>query len=411
MEYGCIGERLGHSFSKEIHARLFDYDYQLLELTPEQLPKFMTERSFKAVNVTIPYKQAVIPYLEYIDPKAREIGAVNTVVNRNGSLYGYNTDFSGLTALLKKSNIAPRGKKVLIAGSGGTSKTAAAVVAALGARECYRLSRSSGEETISYSEAYSAHSDADIIINTTPCGMFPNICGSALDISRFPKLCGVADAVYNPLRSQLVSDALERNIPAAGGLYMLVAQAVAAAELFTGESLPADTADRVWKEIAEEKENIVLIGMPGCGKSTVGKALAGKRGASFIDTDAEITSKTGKTPSELITKLGEEEFRKIESRVICELSAVQGAVIATGGGAVLKKENIFRLKQNGKLIFLDRPLEQLAVTSSRPLSSNTELLKKRYDERYSIFLSAGKRVDASGSVEETVLRTERAAKK
>lgn len=410
MEYGCIGERLVHSFSKEIHSKLFDYEYELLELKPEQLPKFLRSGSFKAINVTIPYKQAVIPYLGVIDPVAQSIGAVNTIVNRNGTLYGYNTDFYGMTALLKRNGIDPYGKKVIIAGGGGTSKTAAAVAAALGARECYRLSRSGENGCIGYDEAYRLHTDAGIIINTTPCGMFPHRGGAALDISRFPQLCGVADAVYNPLRSALVVAAAEREIPAAGGLYMLVAQAVKAAELFTGTPLPENKTDLVWREIAAEKENAVLIGMPGCGKTTIGKALAERLGKKFIDTDDEITHTAGKTPAQIITEQGEAAFRDIESRVISEVSAVQGAVIATGGGAVLRKENISALRENGEILFLDRPLEQLAVTFDRPLSQNRELLEKRYAERYPLYIASGKRVDCSADAEENTKRAERALK-
>lgn len=410
MEYGCIGERLVHSFSKEIHSKLFDYEYELLELKPEQLPKFLRSGSFKAINVTIPYKQTVIPYLGVIDPVAQSIGAVNTIVNRNGTLYGYNTDFYGMTALLKRNGIDPYGKKVIIAGGGGTSKTAAAVAAALGARECYRLSRSGEEGCIGYDEAYRLHTDAAIIINTTPCGMFPHRGGTALDISRFPQLCGVADAVYNPLRSALVVAAAEREIPAAGGLYMLVAQAVKAAELFTGTSLPENKTDLVWREIAAEKENAVLIGMPGCGKTTIGKALAERLGKKFIDTDDEITRTAGKAPAQIITEQGEAAFRDIESRVISEVSAVQGAVIATGGGAVLRKENISALRENGKILFLDRPLEQLAVTFDRPLSQNRVLLERRYTERYPLYIASGKRVDCSADAEENTKRAERALK-
>lgn len=402
MEYGCIGKKLVHSFSKEIHSYLFDYKYELCELDESELPAFFEKREFKAINVTIPYKQAVIPFLDVVDGAAEKIGAVNTVVNRSGKLYGYNTDFFGMTSLLKHNNIELSGKKVLIAGSGGTSKTAQAVATALGAAEIYRLSRSGENGCITYDAAYALHSDAEIIINTTPCGMFPKRGAAAVDISRFEKLCGVADAVYNPLRPALVVSALERGIPAAGGLYMLVAQAVAAAELFTGERLSENTSERVWRDMVGRKENIVLVGMPGCGKSTLGRLLAESCGFDFFDTDDEITKAVGKAPAEIITAQGEESFRNIESEIIAELSARQSAVIATGGGAVLRRENIRALRENGKIIFVDRPIESLAVTDDRPLSSNREKLEKIYDERRPLYLSAGERVICSGTAEQNL---------
>ena len=411
MEYGCIGKRLVHSFSKEIHSYLFDYDYELCELSESELPGFFKNRDFRAINVTIPYKQAVIPFLDEIDAAAEKIGAVNTVVNRSGRLYGYNTDFFGLTSLLKHNGIELSGKKVLIAGGGGTSRTAAAVASALGAREIYRLSRSGETDCIAYDEAYRIHSDAGVIINTTPCGMFPNRGSAALDISRFGGLSGVADAVYNPLRSALVVSALERGIPASGGLYMLVAQAVAAAELFTGQTLPEDTCGRVWRKMADKKENVVLVGMPGCGKSTLGKRLADDLGFEFLDTDEEILRDTGKTPAQIISGEGESRFRDAESAVIARLAACQSAVISTGGGAVLREENMRALRENGKIIFVDRPLESLAVTGDRPLSDSREKLGKIYAARRPLYLAAGERAVCEGDLEENLNQIKKAAGK
>ena len=388
MQYGCIGEKLSHSFSKIIHNELCDYEYELKEIPRDKLDSFMKQRDFKAINVTIPYKQAVIPYLDFISDTAKSIGAVNTVVNKGGCLCGYNTDFSGMTALIKRNNIEISSKKVLVLGSGGTSKTAVAVAKSLGALSVYRVSRSGNDGALTYEQAYDLHRDAQIIINTTPCGMYPNIGKSAVDISRFPLLSGVVDAVYNPLKSHLVVEAQKAGIPAVGGLYMLVAQAAFAAEKFTGANISTEETERVYKKLLKSKENIVLIGMPGCGKTTIGKAAAAELNMSFIDTDDEIVKEAGKEIPWIFDESGEDGFRELESEIIARVSAVQGAVIATGGGAILRQRNIDLLKENGIIVFIDRPLEKLVTTDNRPLSKTRELLKKRYDERYGLYNKA-----------------------
>ena len=388
MEYGCIGKKLSHSFSKIIHNELMDYTYELKELSENELDVFLTEKNFKAINVTIPYKQAVIPYLEEIDPVAEEIGAVNTVVNRNGKLSGYNTDFSGMSALINKNGILFDDKKVLILGSGGTSKTAYAVAQALNAKEIYRVSRAGKDGCITYQAAYSLHSDAEIIINTTPCGMYPHIGETAIDISRFKNLCGVVDAVYNPLKSALIVEAEKRGIKACGGLYMLVFQAAAAAEHFIGEKINVSEIDRVYNKLLKDKQNLVLIGMPGCGKSTIGKKLAALLNKEFIDTDSLIVEKAGCPITEIFKQQGEKKFRDIESLVIKETAALQGKIIATGGGAVLRKENVDILKENGIIVFIDRPIEFLVTTDDRPLSNNREKLERLFEERYSIYCNS-----------------------
>ncbi|MEE1185498.1 MAG: shikimate kinase [Acutalibacteraceae bacterium] len=385
MEYGCIGEKLSHSFSKIIHNEICDYDYELYEIKKDELKTLLTERKFKAINVTIPYKQDVIPYLDSIDEFALKIGAVNTIVNKNGKLLGYNTDFSGMCCLIENSKIDLKNKKVLILGSGGTSKTAFAVASYLGAKEIYKVSRKSTESSISYDDAYKLHNDAHIIINTTPVGMYPKIGESAIDISDFNKLEGVVDAVYNPLRTALVTSALKRGIKAVGGLYMLVAQAVFAAELFTDKAIDNGEIDRIYKKILLSKENIVLTGMPGCGKTTIGKALAKELNKEFIDIDDEIVKETGKPITEIFAEGGEELFRNIETQVIKRFSALQNCVISTGGGAILKEINIDFLKENGRIFYIDRPLEFLVTTDDRPLSSNREMLKKRFEERKDIY--------------------------
>lgn len=385
MDYGCIGEKLAHSFSAEIHPKLFDYKYELCEIPRDGIDKFMTERNFKAINVTIPYKQTVIPYLDEISKTAQSIGAVNTVVNIDGKLYGYNTDFSGMSLMIAQNKMEFTGKKVLILGSGGTSKTAFAVAQKLGAAEIYRVSRTANEGLIDYKTAIDLHSDAEIIINTTPCGMYPKSNEMPIDILKFKNLCGVVDAIYNPLRSKFVTTALSQGINATGGLYMLVAQAAFAAEKFVGKTVPTEKIDSIFHNMVSEKQNVVLVGMPSSGKSTVGKILARELNREYIDTDEEIERKENCTISEIFAKVGEEGFRKIESEVIEELSNRQGIVLATGGGAVLDYNNVLALRRNGRIYFLDRPLSELEATADRPLSSTKSALDELYEKRYPIY--------------------------
>ena len=386
MEYGLIGEKLPHSFSKEIHEKLAGYDYQLKELTPAQLPAFLEKRDFKGINVTIPYKQTVIPYLDELDDKAAAIGAVNTIVNRAGKLYGYNTDYDGMVALIRHAGLSLEGKTVLILGTGGTSKTAMAVAKDLGAASVQRVSRTVKEGAISYEEAQRL--PVQILINTTPSGMYPNLDGQPMDLSRFGWLEGVLDAVYNPLRTRLVLQARDNGARAQSGLYMLVAQAAAACELFVGESLPQGALSRVYRTIHGEKQNIVLTGMPGSGKSTVGRILAQEMGREFVDTDTEIIRLAKKPIADIFAQRGENGFRELESQVIQQLSQRTGLVIATGGGAILRAENLRRLRQNGRIYFLDRPLEDIQPSDDRPLSRDREALEQRYAERYPRYVAA-----------------------
>lgn len=392
MQYGCIGEKLTHSFSKDIHSKFNSYDYELLEIPKHKLEEFMLKKDFKAINVTIPYKQEVIPFLDFISDTAKKIGAVNTVVNKGGKLYGYNTDFAGMRALIERQKIGIEGKKVLILGSGGTSKTAKAVAESMGASECYRVSRSKSEDCITYEEAKIYHNDAEVIINTTPCGMYPNIKGAAVDIEDYKNLEGVVDAVYNPLCSNLVVKAKSKGINAVGGLYMLVAQAIFAAEHFLDKKIEKLVIEQIYSEILAEKRNIVLTGMPSSGKTTIGKLLSEKLGMKFIDTDEEIVKREGKPISDIFSLLGESGFRDIEAAVIAEVSAFQNTIISTGGGAILRQENIFNLAKNGRIYFIDRPLEALIATEDRPLSSNPDDLKKRYNERYDIYRSTADKI-------------------
>ena len=401
MEYGCIGEHLVHSFSKDIHGALADYLYELKDVPMGSLDVFLKERNFKAINVTIPYKQDVIPYLTEVEPTATMIGAVNTVVNRDGQLCGYNTDFGGMCALIHRAGIDLQGKKVLILGTGGTSKTAMAVAKHLGAASVYRVSRSKKPGVLTYDSVKKSHLDAQILINTTPRGMFSRESGMPIDPSLFPQLSGAVDAVYNPLRTEFILQARKMGIPAAGGLYMLVAQAVLASEIFLDKKYPEAVIEQIYRKIKSGKENIVLTGMPGCGKTAVGKLLAEKLGRPFFDVDGQITETTGQTPAQIINAQGEAAFRDIETEEICKLSQENGAVIATGGGAILRSENIDALRMNGRVFFLDRPVEQLIPTGDRPLSSTKEAILRRYNERYDIYISTADAVIPNTETPET----------
>lgn len=383
-KYGCIGKKLTHSFSKDIHAYLADYEYELIELSENEIQPFFEKKDFTAVNVTIPYKETVIPYLDFVSDIAKRIGAVNTVVNRGGKLYGYNTDYYGMKALVERVGIDLRGKKVLVLGTGGTSKTARVLSSDMGARETLTVSRRKSEDSITYDEAASLHSDADVIINTTPVGMYPDCASKPIDITPFEKLSGVVDAVYNPLRTKLVLDAQKRGIKAEGGLFMLVMQAVVAVEKFLDSDISKDVADGVFSSVLASKENIVLTGMPGSGKSTVGKILD-VDGYEFFDTDDQIEKRCGCSIKELIESKGEMYFRDLESEVIRDLSKENRRIISTGGGAVLREENVRALKQNGRIFFIDAPLSRLSATSDRPLSNTDDKLKKLYNDRIDIY--------------------------
>ncbi len=385
-KYGCIGKKLTHSFSKEIHARLADYEYELLELAEDEIDTFFTEKNFNAINVTIPYKQTVIPYLDSLSDVAKRIGAVNTIVNKEGRLYGYNTDYYGMKSLVEKTGVEIKGKKVLILGTGGTSKTARVLASDMGAAAVITVSRSKSEKFVTYEEAKADHSDANVIINTTPSGMFPDCESVPIDISVFESLEGVIDAVYNPLCTNLVMNAKRRGIKAQCGLYMLVMQAVVAVEKFLDTEIPKTVADSVFKDIYVSKENVVLTGMPGSGKSTVGKLL-NIEGFTFTDTDEEIEKRCGCTIKELISTKGEKYFRDLESEVIKDVSAKGRQIISTGGGAVLKEENVVSLKRNGKIFFLNANPDRLCPTDSRPLSDTKEKMKKLYSERIDIYKS------------------------
>lgn len=408
MRCGLIGEKLGHSYSREIHEAIADYRYELWELRPEEVEPFLRKRDFNGINVTIPYKETVLPYLDVLSDEARRIGAVNTVVNRGGKLYGYNTDFFGMRALMEHAGIDPRGKKALVLGSGGTSKTARAVLRALGAAETVTVSRKARPDAVTYEQAIEFHKDAQIIVNATPVGMFPDEDASPLDLTPFARPEGVLDAIYHPLRTNLVQQAHSLGIPAEGGLYMLAAQAAQACSLFLDRDADLSLIERAYRKVLREKRSIVLIGMPSCGKTTVGRELARRLNLPFFDTDELILSRIGGTIADYISREGEPAFRAIERDVIGELSRQSGCVIATGGGAVLDRRNVQALRRNGVLVFLDRELRLLRPTADRPLSSDAEQLARLYRQRYPLYRKAADlRIDANGDPESVALIVEK----
>lgn len=386
MKYGLIGEKLGHSFSKEIHEALGYYKYDINEVTRESFDEFMQKKDFTAINVTIPYKEMVIPYLYDIDSKAKSIGAVNTIVNKKGKLYGYNTDYYGLKSLIERLELNVKDKRALILGTGGTSKTCTVVLKDLGIKEIIYVSINNEPNTISYEDAVEQFNDVDFIFNTTPCGMYPNNDDLIISLEKFNKLEGVVDVIYNPLNTRIVIEAKKKQIKSINGLYMLVSQAVHASSIFLGIPYDDNKTISIYDNIVREKENIVLIGMPSCGKSTIGKRVSEYLNKDFVDTDKIITERISMPIKDFIEQYGEEEFRKVEIDVIKDLSKNNNLVISTGGGVIKKSINMDRLKANGKIIFIDRDLELLKPTESRPLSNNWEDMKKLYKERYPIYL-------------------------
>jgi len=384
MEFGLLGEHLPHSFSKIIHNEIGLYDYDLNELSPTKFDEFMKSKKFKGINITIPYKQRAMSFCDFIDEKAKNIGAINTVVNKNGKLYGYNTDYFGLKLLAINNGITVENKKVLILGNGGASKAAIAVAKDLKAKEILIAHYKNADGVISYDDAISYHNDAEIIINTTPVGMFPNNDGRIIDLCSFKNLSGVIDVIYNPINTNLILQAKELGVKAVGGLYMLVAQAVCASELFLDKNGISEKIDEIYSKLLKQKSNIVLVGMPASGKSTIANELSKITGLKAIDTDELIVNKYGDI-SDIFSKYGEEHFRNIETEIIKEVSKLGGVIISTGGGAVLRKENVNALKQNGKFYFLNRPLEELLPTDDRPLANNKEKIIKLYNQRIDIY--------------------------
>ena len=368
MKCGLLGRKLGHSYSPQIHSYLGTYSYDLFEKEPEEVADFIRNGDFTAINVTIPYKKDVIPYLDELSPTAKKIGSVNTVVRRpDGTLFGHNTDYFGFTSMVRRSGIPVAGKKALVLGSGGTSNTAVKALADLGAQVVI-ISRS-GENNY---ENLHLHADASVIVNTTPVGMYPKTGAAPVDLKRFPQLEGVLDVIYNPARTQLLLEAEATGLPHENGLWMLVAQAKEAAEYFTGMKLDDSVIQAVHRKLSVQMQNIVLIGMPGSGKSTIGALLAKKLGRTLVDADAEIEQLAGKTIPEIFAQDGEDAFRNWETQVLAELGKRSGLVIATGGGCVTRQRNYPLLHQNGSIVWLRRDI-QVLPTDGRPLSQANDL--------------------------------------
>lgn len=363
-KFGLLGGKLGHSYSPEIHALLSDYDYALYECPPEGLEKFVRGGALDGFNVTIPYKIAVMPFCDALSDTARTIGSVNTVVRRpDGAIFGDNTDAFGFESLVRSSGVTVAGKRAVVLGSGGASRTVCAVLAAMGALDVRVLSRGGKG---AYGDL-APYADCQILVNATPVGMFPNNGVSAVMLDDFARCEAVFDLVYNPARTALMLQAEARGIPCAGGLKMLVAQAKRSAELFTGCAIDDAEIDRVTAVMARKMQNIILIGMPGCGKTTLGRLAAARLGREFVDCDEYIETTVGTAPAGLITARGEAAFRAVETEALSALSKRSGLVIATGGGAVTRAENYPLLHQNGVIIAVERALDALA-TDGRPLS-------------------------------------------
>lgn len=400
--YGLIGRKLGHSYSPQIHSFLGDYRYNIYEMEEEDVKTFLEKREFNAINVTIPYKKTVMPFLDNIDDSAVKIGSVNTIVKKaDGTLTGYNTDYYGFTYMLKKGGIDVTGRKVLVLGDGGASVTVQSVIRDLGAKEIVVASL--------YAEPHydqlDPHFDSDVIINATPVGMYPHNLETLVDLDNFKNLSGVADVIYNPKRTQLILDAEKRGIKNISGLYMLAAQAKKAAEYFFNKEYEESIIDVIVEKLSFELTNIVLVGMPGCGKTTVGKVLAEHYGRKLVDMDAIIVEKAGKPIPQIFEEQGEPGFRKIESEVAKEVGKEKELVISTGGGVIVTPENHDALRQNATVVFINRDIDVLP-TDGRPLSQKNNL-HEMYKKRLPLYRSiCHQEVDGNGTVEEVAERIE-----
>ena len=396
MQCGLLGRKLGHSYSPQIHSQLGSYDYRLFEKEPEELEDFLKNGDFTGLNVTIPYKKDVIPFLDELSPRAKTLGAVNTIVRRNGKLIGHNTDYFGFETMLLSTGVSLQGKKALVCGSGGASSTVTAVLKAHGANVVV-LSRTGNDNY----QNLNRHSDAALIVNATPVGMYPNVEASPIeDLAAFPMLEGVLDLVYNPARTSILLKAEALGIPCVNGLRMLVAQAKESAEWFTGEPIDDSCIEMIYSRLRRQMENIILIGMPGCGKTTIGASLARILSRPLKDADAELEQAVGRKITEILPTDGEASFRSLESETLLDLGKQSGLVIATGGGCVTIPNNYEKLHRNGTIVWLKRDLD-LLPTDGRPLSQ-TGHLQEMYQKRAPLYARfADFSVENSGDPQET----------
>ena len=398
--YGLLGGHLPHSFSPQIHSALGNRNYNLFEVAPENLDTFMKEHNFKGINVTIPYKKAVIPYLDVISPEAEKIGAVNTIKVVDGKLYGDNTDYFGFKYMVEKSGVTIHNKKALVLGSGGASLTVQAVLRDMNAREIVVLSRNGDDN---YVNMYIKHTDAEIIVNTTPVGMYPDNLNTLVDLDRFPNLSSVLDVVYNPLKTRLILDAEQRNIPCSAGLSMLVAQAKKAHEIFFDTIVENDVCEQIERSLTLQMCNIVLIGMAGCGKSTIGKRLSELLRKDLVDTDEMIVNTENKPIPEIFAEKGEDYFRWCENVAVNIAGREKSQIIATGGGVIVRPENYNPIKQNGIIVFINRDAD-LLPTNGRPLSQ-MHGVKALYEKRMPLYRQFSDiEVDGNGTIEEVANR-------
>lgn len=396
MQFGLLGRHLAHSYSPEIHANLGEYPYSLFEIGPEELENFLKNHPFDGINVTIPYKKDVIPYLASLSPEAQQLGAVNTIVRRGNSLVGHNTDYAGFLSMLQRSGLQVAGKKILVLGSGGASNTVTAVLRAQGATPVV-ISRS-GEN---HYGNLSLHQDASAIVNTTPVGMYPDTMVSPVDLDQFPKLEAVLDIVYNPARTKLLMDAAAKGIPTENGLWMLIAQAKESAQWFTGKKISDSVLPEIYTKLRNKMQNIILIGMPGCGKTTIATHVAKALNRKLVDLDAAVIALAGCSIPEIFSRYGEKAFRKLETAVLSQYGKESGLVIATGGGSVTRPENYRHIHQNATVFWLTRALSKLP-TEGRPLSQGGKLenmyaIRKPLYEAFSDYT-----ISNDGTIDETV---------
>lgn len=402
MEYGLIGENLEHSFSKSLHEDYLNTKYELISLKKEELKDFFIKKEFKGINVTIPYKKEVISYLDEVDPLVKRIGSCNCIINNNGKLKGYNTDYYGFKFLLEENEVSIENKNIAVLGSGGTYKTIKAVLEDLNANNIYCISRNKKDDNYTYEELLSLK--VDIIINTTPIGMYPNNYVNNIDLDKIENLELVIDVIFNPLRTKLLIDAKRKNIKTIGGLQMLVAQGIKSSELFLNKNYTLEEIRSCYFDLWVDKSNIVLIGMPMSGKSTIGHKLKEAFNKEFIDIDKEIVDKENKTINEIFEIYGEDYFRKLENELYTEYSKKNGLIISTGGGIVKNIDSIYKLKQNGLVVFIDRKIEKMIINNHRPLSKTKEDIERLYKERYELYLNnSDVKINNNGSKKRAVI--------